>query len=171
MPSYVLVNILVLIAVLEADLGRRKISRLRIGRPLLLVIGIVPIFIDHPATAGRGLALEVALAGAGVVLGLVVSAGLMRVERDRPTGRPVSRAGVAYGLAWTVIIGARLAFSYGSQHWFSAAVGHWLVTNQITVAALTDSLIFMAIAMTLARTTRLAVARRVVVAPRPVLSV
>jgi hypothetical protein len=171
MPSYVLVNILVLIAVLEADLGRRKISRLRIGRPLLLVIGIVPIFIDHPATAGRGLALEVALAGAGVVLGLVVSAGLMRVERDRPTGHPVSRAGVAYGLAWTVIIGARLAFSYGSQHWFSAQVGHWLVTNQITVAALTDSLIFMAIAMTLARTTRLAVARRVVVAPRPVLSV
>jgi hypothetical protein len=171
MPSYVLVNILVLIAVLEADLGRRKISRLRIVRPLLLVIGIVPIFIDHPATAGRGLALEVALAGAGVVLGLVVSAGLMRVERDRPTGRPVSRAGVAYGLAWTVIIGARLAFSYGSQHWFSAQVGHWLVTNQITVAALTDSLIFMAIAMTLARTTRLAVARRVVVAPRPVLSV
>jgi hypothetical protein len=169
MPSYVLVNLLVLTAVLEADLGRRHISRFRILRPLLMAAAVVPLFLDHPATAGRGLALEVALAGAGVVIGLAVSAGLMQVGRDA-SGRPVSRAGVAYGLAWTTVIGARLAFSYGSQHWFGAEVGHWLVTNQITVDALTDGLIFMAIAMTLTRTVRLAAGRRAVARPHVALA-
>jgi hypothetical protein len=165
MPSYVLINLLVLAAVLEADLGRRKVSRLRILRPLLLAAGIVPLFLDHPATTGRGLALEITLAGAGIILGLVLSAGLMQVERDDTTGRPVSRAGAAYGLAWTAIIGARLAFSYGSQHWFSTQMGHWLITNQISVDALTDGLIFMAIAMTLTRTVRLTVGRRSLAQP------
>lgn len=48
------VNIAVLFAVLEADLGRRKITRFRILRPLLLAAGIIPLFIAHPATAGNG---------------------------------------------------------------------------------------------------------------------
>jgi hypothetical protein len=170
MPSYVLINLLVLAAVLEADLGRRTVSRFRILRPLLLAAGIVPLFIDHPATTGRGLALEVALAGAGIILGLVLSGGLMQLDRDDITGQPVSRAGAAYGLAWTAIIGARLAFSYGSQHWFSSQVGHWLITNQISVDALTDSLIFMAVAMTLTRTVRLGVGRRTVTRPRTALA-
>ncbi len=54
MPTDVLiVNIAVLFAVLEADLGRRKISTFRILRPLLLAAGIIPLFIVHPATAGQ----------------------------------------------------------------------------------------------------------------------
>jgi hypothetical protein len=39
------VNIAVLFAVLEADLGRRKISAFRILRPLFLAAGIIPLFI------------------------------------------------------------------------------------------------------------------------------
>jgi hypothetical protein len=160
MPSYVLINLVVLAAILEADLGRRKISRFRIVRPLLMAAGIIPLFIEHPATSGHGLILEVVLAAAGAVLGLAVSGGLMKVGRDSSTGQPMSRAGVAYGLAWSVIIGARLFFSYGSQHWFSAGVGHWMAVNQISVDALTDGLIFMAVAMALTRTARLVVGRR-----------
>ena len=160
MPSYVLINLLVLIAVIEADLGRRPIGRFRIIRPVLLAAAIIPMFIDHPATSGRGLILEVALAAAGVLLGVVVSTGLMRIGRDPSTGRLMSRAGVGYALAWASIIGARLLFTYGSQHWFSTQLGHWMASNQITVDALTDGLIFMAIAMTIARTARLAVGAR-----------
>jgi hypothetical protein len=170
MPSYVLINLLVLGAILEADLGHRKVSRFRILRPLLLAAGIVPLFIDHPATSGHGLVLEVVLAAAGVVLGLAVSAGLMHVGRDQSTGQPMSRAGVAYGLAWSVIIGARLLFSYGSQHWFSAGITHWMTTNQVSLDALTDGLIFMAIAMTLTRTARLAAGRRALSHTRVVLA-
>ena len=59
MPIDVLiVNIAVLFAVLEADLGRRKISTFRIVRPLLMAAGIIALFVQHVATAGNGATLE-----------------------------------------------------------------------------------------------------------------
>jgi hypothetical protein len=70
MPIDVLiVNIAVLFAVLEADLGRRKISTFRIMRPLLMAAGIIPLFVQHVATAGNGATLEIILTGLGVLLG------------------------------------------------------------------------------------------------------
>src|SRR5580698_2666330 len=107
MPTDVLiVNIAVLFAVLEADLGRRKISRFRILRPLFLAIGIVPLFITHPATAGNGEILEIALAGLGALLGAVAALGLMRIGFDKASQQCVSTAGGAYGAFWVAIIGA-----------------------------------------------------------------
>ena len=160
MPTDVLiVNIAVLFAVLEADLGRRKISAFRILRPLLLAAGIIPLFIVHPAMAGNGEVLEIALAALGTLLGIVAATGLMRVSLDGPSQQVVSTAGAAYGAFWAFVIGARLLFTYGANHWYHTQLGHWLFTNGITVDALTDALIFMAIAMTLARTLRLAIGR------------
>jgi len=160
MPTDVLiVNIAVLFAVLEADLGRRKITSFRILRPLLLAAGIIPLFIVHPATAGNGEILEVALAGLGVLLGLVVAGTLMKVTFDDASSQSVSVAGPAYGAFWVAVIGARLLFTYGANHWYSTQLGHWLMTNGITVDALTDALIFMALTMAVTRTIRLAVGR------------
>ena len=160
MPTDVLiVNIAVLFAVLEADLGRRKITRFRILRPLLLAAGIIPLFIAHPATAGNGEILEIALAGLGALLGLVAAFGLMKVTYDEKSHQSMSIAGVAYGAFWTLVIGARLLFTYGANHWYATQLGHWMLTNGITVDALTDALIFMAVAMTVTRTLRLALGR------------
>jgi hypothetical protein len=160
MPTDVLiVNIAVLFAVLEADLGRRKITRFRILRPLLLAAGIIPLFIAHPATAGNGEILEIALAGLGALLGLVAAFGLMKITYDEKSQQSMSIAGVAYGAFWTLVIGARLLFTYGANHWYHTQLGHWMLTNGITVDALTDALIFMAVAMAVTRTIRLAVAR------------
>jgi hypothetical protein len=154
MPTDVLiVNIAVLFAVLEADLGRRKISTFRILRPVLLALGIVPLFISHPATAGNGEVLELALTGLGVLLGIVAAFGLMRVSHDPTTHKAVSTSGAAYGAFWTVVI------TYGANHWYHSQLGHWMVTNAITVDALTDALIFMALAMAVTRSIRLAVGR------------
>ena len=74
MPTDVLiVNLAVLFAVLEADLGRRKISTFRILRPLLLAAGIIPLFINDPATAGNGEVLEIVLAGSACSSGIVAA--------------------------------------------------------------------------------------------------
>jgi hypothetical protein len=132
---------------------------LRIARPLLLAFGIVPLFIEHPATAGSGEALELALTGLGALLGIMASTRLMRVNFDAAKGYVVSQAGAAYGLFWCAVIGARLLFTYGANHWYTDALAHWMSTNGISVDALTDGLIFMAIAMTLTRTIRLMVGR------------
>jgi hypothetical protein len=161
MPTNVLiVNLAVLVAVLEADLGRRKISTFRILRPLLLAAGLVPLFIVHPATAGNGELLEIVLSALGVLFGLAASGGLMKIDFDQAKQQAVSRAGIAYGAFWCGIIGARLLFTYGANHWYATQLGHWMASSGVTVDALTDGLIFMAVAMSVARSLRLATGRR-----------
>ena len=73
------------------------------------------------------------------------------------TGKPVTAAGWPYAAFWTVIVGARAAFSYGAAHWFTASLVAWGADHQVTEAALTDGLIFMAVTMVIVRTAGLAV--------------
>jgi hypothetical protein len=147
-----IINGAVLIAVLEGDLGpHRKIGRLRILRPLLTVALVVPLFLDRPVTHGNGLLVELAGLAAGLACGLAASM-LMRVYRSPKTGKPASAAGFPYAIVWTVIVAARAAFSYGAVHWFPAQLVSWCTVHQVTLAAITDGLIFMAITMVLVRT-------------------
>ena len=151
-----IVNGAVWVAVLHGDLGRaRKIGPFRIVRPLLVGAAIVPLFIDSPQTHGTGLVLELAATVAGLLFGLIAAA-LFRVYRSPKTGKPVSQAGFGYALLWTVVIGARAAFSYGATDWFPTQLGHWMIAHQVTTNAITDGLIFMAVAMLLTRTIGLA---------------
>ena len=147
-----IINGVVLVSVLEGDLGpHRKIGRFRILRPLVTIALVIPLFLDRPVTHGNGLLVELAGLAAGLLCGLVITA-LMRVYRSPRTGRPVSATGFPYAIVWTLIVGARAAFSYGASNWFPAQLAQWAVTHQVTAAAITDSLIFMAITMVLVRT-------------------
>ncbi len=66
----------------------------------------------------------------------------------------------------TVVVGARAVFSYGSAHWFEAPLVSWAIASHVTLAAVTDALIFMAIMMVLVRTAGLYVrASRLPAAP------
>jgi hypothetical protein len=152
LTSAMIINAVVLAAVLEADVGpHRKVGRARILRPLLTAGAIVPLYLKAFATTGTGLGLELVGAAAGLLAGLA-AIRLTTVYRSSRTGKPVSRAGAGYAALWIAIIGARAAFSYGSVHWFSSPLGNWMVAHNVSVAAITDGLILMAVAMVLTRT-------------------
>jgi hypothetical protein len=148
-----IVNLLVLGVVLQADLGQRKVSWLRMLRPFAAGLVIVPFFVQSPQASGNGLLFEVLATAAGALLGIVAGFGFMRVGVN-PQGRPTSKAGMAYAAFWILVIGARILFSYGAYNWYGPALGHWMFSNQITVDGLTDGLIFLALAMALSRSAR-----------------
>jgi hypothetical protein len=147
-----IVNGIVLATVLATDLGpARKIGRMRLLRPVIAAAVIIPLFIKNPVTHGTGLTVEIAGTVAGLLVGLAAVA-LMGVYRSPQSDQPVSRAGVPYAALWVIIVGARAAFSYGAVHWFARPLVSWAIANQVSLAAITDGLIFMAVAMVLVRT-------------------
>ena len=166
MPANVwILNLIVLGAVLEADLGRRKIGWFRVLRPLLTAILICPLFLDSVPTNSHDVALQAVGIGVGVMLGLAahlfISVGYGPVKSRRGTrDRAISRAGSGYAAFWTVIYGGRLLFIYGTLHWFSVPLGQFMAAHQLSAAGLTDALIFMAVAMALARSALLGVRGR-----------
>ena len=63
-----IVNVVILAAVLEADLGsHRKINKFRLLRPILLAAAIVPLFPEKVTTHGGGLGVELAGVATGTV--------------------------------------------------------------------------------------------------------
>jgi len=147
-----IINLVVLGVVLEADLGRRKITWPRLARPVVVAGAIVIYYLMRTpvATHGGGLAFELVLAAFGIVLGL--AAGLIfRVYSDK--GIRWSQAGIGYALLWIVVIGARIGFAEASSH--SHGLQVWLGTHHITSDAITNALIFMAVGMLLTRTATL----------------
>ena len=145
-----LLNLSLLAFVLWANLGTRTVTRSRLALPVLLVVVAGAVLLRDVPTAGHDVALEAAGVGAGVVLGLAAGA-LVRVDWDRG-GRLVMRAGGAYAGLWVAVIGGRMLFAYGAEHWFPTPIGRFSMTHQITGAdAWTAAFILLSLSMVLAR--------------------
>jgi hypothetical protein len=143
-----IINLVVLAVVMEADLGTRKITWMRLARPVVLAGVIISFYLKGVAGSGDGLAIQLALAAVGIVLGLAAGA-IFSVFRDAK-GFARSKAGAGYSALWVCVISARIGFAYATSH--SRSLQMWVGTHHITGAALTDALIFMAAGMLLART-------------------
>lgn len=154
MPASVwIINLVVLGVVLEADLGRRKITWLRLARPLIVAGAIIAYYLAKTptATGGGGLGFELALAALGIVLG--VAAGMIFGVFRGADGLPRSQAGTAYAALWIVVACARIGFSFATSHSHQLQV--WLFTRHMTADAITVALIFMAAGMLMLRTATL----------------
>jgi hypothetical protein len=151
MPADVwIINLVVLAAVLEADLGHRRITFFRLIRPVLLAAGVVALFYKKIGTSGNGLTFELVLIVVGIGLG-VAAGSLLRVYREK--GIAWSQGGIPYAALWVMVIAARLAFVYATNH--SQSLDNWLSTQHLSSDTITDALLGMAVAMVLARTASL----------------
>ena len=154
-----ILNLVLLAIVLAADMGRRKVTVMRLLRPVIAAAIIILFFFKGAASSGNGLLLEIGGLAAGALLG-GLAGSLLRVRYDQAAGRAVSSAGLPYALVSVAVTVGRIYFTYGADHIFSYQLGSWLVANRVSVGALTDSFIFVSIAMLLGRTGILAAKAR-----------
>lgn len=158
-----LLNLGLLAFVLISNLGARKASRTRLLLPVAIAAVCAAVFLRDVPTAGNDVTLD--LIGIAAGTGLGVAAGLL-VRVERREGTTVLRAGWAYAVLWTLVIGGRMLFAYGADHWFGAQIARFSMSAQITGAsAWTAALILMALVMVVARVASTAV-RTAMLKPR-----
>jgi drug/metabolite transporter (DMT)-like permease len=146
-----LLNLLVPVAVIVVDYGRRKLSLMRIIRPFIITAVVVPFVAPGIDLHWNGLLLELAGIAAGVLLG-IGTALLVRLDRDDTDNTVFTISGVAYVLAWAAFAAARIAFIWESSHSksFGRALGSFLIDNHIGITALADAVMFLGFAMMVA---------------------
>ena len=152
-------NLIILAIVLTADLGHRKVTPMRPLRPVIAAAVIIPFFFKGASFLRKRPAPGDRRAGGRT--------GRRRLGRGVPARFLRPPGGPCRFLGWRAVCprlgrrrGRRIYFTYGASHVFSQQLGSWLAANQVTVGALTDSLIFVSIAMLLGRTGILAAKAR-----------
>jgi MFS family permease len=148
--SEYLLNLGLLAYILHSNLGTRVVTRRRFTLPVLLVVVAGYAFLRDMPTVGHDPQLELAGLGAGVLLG-AVAAALVRVRRAAD-GRLLATAGLGFAALWVGVIGGRMLFAFGADHWFTGAVVDFSRQNQITGAdAWTAAFVLMALGMVVSR--------------------
>ena len=147
--SEYLLNAALLVFVLHSNLGTHAVTRKSVIRPLILVASVGSFFLGSIPGAGNDHLLE----GTGLLIGIVLgvaSAALVRVRRT--TAGVVTTAGAGFAALWIAVIGGRVAFAYGADHWFSGALVSFSRAHNITSSnAWADGFILMALAMVVTR--------------------
>jgi hypothetical protein len=151
--------------IIATQVGRHPLSLRRFVTPLLVAVFVAYSYLHSIPTVGGDLDFEIVLSLAGALFG-VLAAFLVRVERDRQTGRIMLGAGLAYAALWAIVFGGRLAFAWAGSTIWTHQVAQFSLQHQITSsAAWTAAFVLMALSMVLTRTAVIGV--RTVLVARP----
>lgn len=156
----------ILTIILATDLGRRRVTTMRLVRSILAVVIVIAIFVHSLPHAGNDVSLQLIGVGVGVICGLLAGV-LLPAERDAVSGEIYTRGGVAYAVLWIVLSSSRVLFAYGTEHWFPQGIIKFSIDYKIYGAEHTyaNAFVFMSLAMVLARTGVLLARRRRLLAP------
>ena len=142
-------NLALLAWILSSNLGTRPLTRRRVTLPLFVVAGAGWFYLADLPSAGNDGWLELIGLGVGVLFG-VVAALTVRVHRDGE--RVLTTAGAAFAALWVAVVGGRVLFAVGAEHWFSRGIGEFSREHLITGAdAWTATFVIMALAMVVSR--------------------
>jgi len=157
--SALIASATILVIILMTDIGRRRVTKMRMIRSVVAVGIIVVIFVHSFPTQGNDVSLQLAGIGAGVIGGLLAG-NLMPVYRHE-SGEIYSRAGIAYAAVWIVLSAGRVVFAYGAENWFTAGLVEFSIENKISGAdTYANAFVFMSLVMVLTRTAVLLVKMR-----------
>ncbi len=147
--SQYFLNLALLAWIISSNLGTRTLTRRRVTVPLFVVASAGWFYLNDLPTLGNNGKLELVGLAVGVLLG-VVAALTVRVHRDGE--RVLATAGAAFVAIWVAVIGGRVLFAYGAEHWFARDIGEFSRSHLITGAdAWTAAFVIMALAMVVSR--------------------
>jgi len=149
----------ILAIILATDLGRRRVTNMRMVRSVLAVAVIIVIFVHSFPTSGNAPSLQLIGVGVGVICGLV--AGALLPAHRGADGLIYTTGGVGYALVWIVLSSARVLFAYGAEHWFTEGLIRFSIENELSGPDVyANAFVFMSLAMVLTRTAVLVTKRR-----------
>ncbi|WP_460333719.1 hypothetical protein [Actinoallomurus acanthiterrae] len=149
----------ILVIILATDLGRKRVTNMRILRSFIAVAIVIAIFVHSLPTGGNDLWLQLVGLVVGAVFGLIAGA-LLPAHRD-PSGLIYTTGGVAYALLWLALSSGRVIFAYGTEHWFGPDILRFSIENKLSGQDVyANAFIFMSLAMVLGRSAVLFTRRR-----------
>ncbi|WP_431044266.1 hypothetical protein ACQUSR_21750 [Streptomyces sp. P1-3] len=141
----------ILIIILATDIGRRRITTMRMVRSVIAVAVVIAIFVHSLPTQGNDLSLQLVGVGVGVICGLI--AGTLLPAYRHESGEIYTIGGIGYALVWVVLSCGRIVFAYGAEHWFTADLIRFSIENKISGEdTYANAFVFMSLAMVLTRT-------------------
>ncbi|GAA1904891.1 hypothetical protein GCM10009753_39240 [Streptantibioticus ferralitis] len=150
----------ILTIILATDLGRRRVTNMRMLRSLLAVGIVIALFVHSLPTDGNDVSLQLVGIGVGAICGLIAGA-LLPAHRDPASGEIYTTGGIGYALLWLVLSSTRVLFAYGTEHWFSQGIIKFSIDYKLSGQDVyANAFVFMSLAMVLARSAVLLTRRR-----------
>ncbi|MGR3938736.1 hypothetical protein [Streptomyces sp. BRA346] len=150
----------ILIIILATDIGRRRITTMRMVRSVIAVAVVIAIFVESFPTKGNDLSLQLLGVGTGVICGLIAGV-LLPAFKDSSSGELYTIGGIGYALVWIVLSSGRIIFAYGAEHWFTMDLVKFSIDYKISGQdTYANAFVFMSLAMVLTRTAVLLVKMR-----------